>query len=107
MHRSTAMALPSHAHAHAVAAGHAVRRACRAAVAARGGRDRRTLGTAVAPRTETIVLARGTHRTRVSEMRRAAARAAAPRPDASDVVLTDRHAATGRHGGAEVRDGTG
>jgi uncharacterized protein YcgI (DUF1989 family) len=107
MQRRNPTAVPSYAPAHDVAAGQAVRSACPAAVAVRGGRVVRALGTAVAPRTETIVISRGTHRTRVSEMRLAAARAAAPRPDVSDVVVTDRHAAIERNGGAQVRDGTG
>ena len=107
MHLREPTAVPSHTVPHEVAAGHAGRSACRAAVAVRGGRVLRALGTAVAPRTETIVISRGTHRTRVSEMRLAAARAAAPRPDVSDVVLADRHAAIERNGGAQVRDGTG
>jgi hypothetical protein len=113
MQRRRPTALPSLAVPFDVAAGHAVRGACRAAVTAgvaRVGREPRALralGTAVAPRTETSVLARGTHRTRVSEMRLPAARAAAPRPDVSDVGLTDRHAAIEREGGAQGRDGTG
>ena len=72
-----------------------------------GNRGPRSLGTAVAPRTETIVLARGTHRTRVSEMRLSAARAASPRPNTPGAVLMDQHAATERNEGALVRDGTG
>jgi hypothetical protein len=67
----------------------------------------RALGSAVAPRTETLVLARGTHRTRVSEMRSAAVRAADLRPERSDAGPRARHAATERDRGGKVRPGTG
>ena len=92
---------------HDSAAGRVATGVLRAGVVGGGNRGPRSLGTAVAPRTETIVLARGTHRTRVSEMRLSAARAASPRPDTPGAVVMGQHTATERNEGVLVRDGTG
>ena len=93
---------------HTAGTGAAQRRGVvRAAVARAGGRTAgiaHVIGAPVTPRTETLVLARGTHRTRVSEMRLSAARVALRRPDLSDAV---RHATTERDRGRGVRPGTG
>ena len=86
------------------APGRGVVRAAAARAGGRAGGIAHVIGTAVTPRTETLVLARGTHRTRVSEMRLLAARVATRRPDLSDAV---RHAAAERNWGSEGRRGTG
>lgn len=91
---------------HAAACGGAVRVAGGAAMGGDGYLTR-ALGHAVAPRTETLVLARGTHRTRVSEMRLAATRAATPRPDRSDTGRRGRRAGTERNREGSVHPRTG
>ena len=90
-----------------VAVSHDRTRTAGARVPAGRERPARALGLAVAPRTETLVLARGTHRTRVSEMRIAGARAATPRPDVPDADQRARHAAAERDRRGWVRHGTG
>lgn len=68
----------------------------------------RAVGAAAAPRTDAPVLSRGTHRTRVSEMRPTAARATAPRPDVLGAAGgLARRAAAVRGGRGRVRSGTG
>ena len=82
----------------------------RATCGARPWRDRiRAAGAAAAPRTDAPVLSRGTHRTRVSEMRLIAMCVAAQRPDIPGTVERQaRRAATEREGiGRRVRSGTG
>lgn len=82
-------------------------RIARSGSASRPARVARALGVAVAPRTETRVLARGTHRTRVSEMRSAAARSAAARPEGLDARQWAGHATVEREEGGQVRQSTG
>ena len=86
------------------APGRGVARAAGARAGGWGAGIAHVIGTPVTPRTETLVLARGTHRTRVSEMRLVTARVATPRPDLSDAV---RHAAAERNWGSGERRGTG
>ena len=64
-------------------------------------------GSAVAPLADVRVIARGTHRTRVSEMRLTATRAATPCPVAPGAGQRQPHATAERDGGRQRRLGTG
>jgi len=64
-------------------------------------------GSVAAPRTDVRAIARGTHRTRVSEMRLTATRAASPSPGVPGTGRWARHATMERDGGPQRSLGTG